>query len=198
MVREMICEFIRRFGKTSVSEQSVRNATYKVRRELREMGLMASGSLLDQIPVKWEPKWSFDNLWSVAHGWLGFFSSDGCMHIPENYIAGLFGWESRNLTATLRHEYGHALESCYPEYFHDEHFINAFGDDYGENSVQWSPEDCVSTYARTNTQEDFAETFMLYLKHKGVLPEEFSKRKAIRAKWRAIKAICQKVLKDER
>ncbi len=53
----------------------------------------------------------------------------------------------------------------------------------------------VSAYARKYTQEDFCETFMLFLKHKGVLPKEFSRRKAIRAKWEAVAAICQDIAK---
>ncbi|MBR0459548.1 MAG: hypothetical protein IJJ26_09950 [Victivallales bacterium] len=53
----------------------------------------------------------------------------------------------------------------------------------------------VSAYARTSTQEDFAETFMFFLKYRGVLPKEFSRQKAIRLKWETVDAICQDIAK---
>ncbi|MBQ7650221.1 MAG: hypothetical protein IJS15_04635 [Victivallales bacterium] len=40
------------------------------------------------------------------------------------------------------------------------------------------------------TQEDFAETFMLYVKRKGVLPKAFARNEAIRAKWEEVEYIC--------
>ena len=38
------------------------------------------------------------------------------------------------------------------------------------------------------------KTFMLHMKHKGNLPKEF-RRKAIKAKWAAVKEICETVEK---
>ena len=37
------------------------------------------------------------------------------------------------------------------------------------------------------TQEDFAETFMLFVKHKGKIPARFAKRTVIRKKWKKLK-----------
>ena len=50
----------------------------------------------------------------------------------------------------------------------------------------------MNSMAPSEPSEDFAETFMLYMKHKGNLPKEF-RRKAIKAKWAAVKSICEKV-----
>ena len=38
------------------------------------------------------------------------------------------------------------------------------------------------------------KTFLLHMKHKGKLPKEF-RRKAIKAKWAAVKEICETVEK---
>ena len=56
-------------------------------------------------------------------------------------------------------------------------------------------ENYVSGYAKKYTQEDFAETFMLFMKHKGIMPKEFSSRKAIRIKWETVAAICKDIAK---
>ena len=76
-------------------------------------------------------------------------------------------------------------------------FIKAFGDVCGDSVVakERDKRNYVSDYARTNTQEDFAETFMLYMKYKGNFPKKFSRRKAIRIKWEAVAAICKDIAK---
>lgn len=51
----------------------------------------------------------------------------------------------------------------------------------------------VSEYATGATQEDFAETFMLFVKHKGDIPSMFAKRPAIRRKWKAVAEIVKAV-----
>ena len=43
------------------------------------------------------------------------------------------------------------------------------------------------------TQEDFAETFMCYMKYKGKLPAKWSDNRAIRAKWSFIDDIRAKI-----
>ena len=101
------------------------------------------------------------------------------------------------MTDVLRHEFGHALEGKFSKYFHDERFKKFFGAEYGVIAVARDGDErnYVSNYARKYTQEDFAETFMLFLKHKGVLPREFSRRKAIRLKWETVAAICHEIAK---
>ena len=43
------------------------------------------------------------------------------------------------------------------------------------------------------TQEDFAETFMLFVKHKGKIPTKFARKPAIRKKWKAVAEIVKRV-----
>ena len=75
-------------------------------------------------------------------------------------------------------------------------FKEAFGASYGEKKVfkgeDWSDE-YVSEYASSMTQEDFAETFMLYLKHKGKMPARYSGKRAIAKKWRAVARIVREI-----
>lgn len=43
------------------------------------------------------------------------------------------------------------------------------------------------------TQEDFAETFMFFMKHKGEIPAKFAKKPAIQKKWKAVAEIVKRV-----
>ena len=55
----------------------------------------------------------------------------------------------------------------------------------------------VSEYAMRDTREDFAETFMLFLKHKGKLPAKFATKPAIKKKWAAVAEIVKRVRASE-
>jgi hypothetical protein len=55
----------------------------------------------------------------------------------------------------------------------------------------------VSEYAATSLSEDFAETFMLYLKYDGELPERFNTWR-IRRKWTFIKDMGGAVRRGQR
>ena len=46
--------------------------------------------------------------------------------------------------------------------------------------------------------EDFAETFMLFVKHMGKIPAKFAKKPAIRKKWRAVAEIVKRVAAAKR
>ena len=48
------------------------------------------------------------------------------------------------------------------------------------------------------TREDFAETFMLFVKHKGKIPARFAKRTVIRKKWKAVAEIVKRVAAAKR
>ena len=56
----------------------------------------------------------------------------------------------------------------------------------------------VSEYASSATQEDFAETFMLFVKYKGKIPAKFAKRPVIRKKWKAVAKIVKRVAAAKR
>ena len=175
--------------KAWVPEATVKSATARVRRELKDLGLLSPESRMDEVEViygRWDPS-GFVKI-------MGFYSfEDNNIHIPAFFPPALLPWyKDRCITDVLRHEFGHALADKYPKFFHDKRFRKAFGDEYGRVKVAGDG-DFVSPYARTFTQEDFCETFMLFLKHKGVLPKEYAYREAIRAKWEAVAAICSDI-----
>ena len=183
-----------------ISEAGVKAALYRVRRELKDMGLLFTNSKMSRVKVIHDGL-SRDGLAGFV-GIMGFYNPQTQnIHIPAIWPAALLPWyKERCMTDVLRHEFGHALEGKFPLFFHNERFWKAFGDEYGgiEVTKNGDERNYVSKYARKYTQEDFAETFMLFLKHKGVLPKKFSRRKAIRAKWETIAAICQDIAKKKK
>ncbi len=84
------------------------------------------------------------------------------------------GDASVTFTQVLRHEFGHAL-------------ADALG--LMEAMPAWWERStwCVSDYARTNPDEDFAETFMCYLKHGGRLPDHLA-MPGIARKWAYVRS----------
>ena len=187
--------------KAYASEACVKSAAYRVRRELKGMGLLFDKSRLSKVQVIYEGLTY--NGFASFKGIMGFYDPlTRNIHIPAMWPAVLLPevlpwYHDRCMADVLRHEFGHALEGKYSKFFHDERFIKAFGDEYGENHVAKDGDErnYVSKYARTCTQEDFTETFMLFMKHKAVLPREFARRKAIRTKWETVAAICQDIAK---
>lgn len=65
-----------------------------------------------------------------------------------------------------------------------------------ERGVDGWEERYVSEYATEATQEDFAETFMLFEKHKGKIPAKFSNCSAIVKKWEAVREIIGRVAEE--
>ena len=120
---------------------------------------------------------------------------DGNIHVPIICTAAILGSERRVLVDVLRHEYAHALEDNYEQFVHVKAFTKAFGAEYGDAVVfkEGTEENYVSTYAQSMTQEDFAETFMFYMKYKGKLPEKWAGNRAIRTKWSFIDDLRAKI-----
>ena len=128
-IESFIKDVSKRLDNVYLSESSLKSAFYKVRRELREMGLMFAYSRLDEVKYVYEKVISKET-WDGIKGYMGFyFPSDGNIHIPAVCSAALNPWcEKRCITNVLRHEFGHALEGKFPNFFYDERFLKAFGD----------------------------------------------------------------------
>ena len=119
-----------RLDNAYVSETGVKSALYRVRRELKDMGLLFAKSKLYKVKVIHEGL-SFNGL-SGFVGFMGFYDPQTQnIHIPAIWPAALIPWyKERCMTDVLRHEFGHALEGKFSKYFHDERFKKAFGDEY--------------------------------------------------------------------
>ena len=175
----------------------------KIRKELIDLGVLWDGSKLDGVECIYESL-----QWRGLISWMVFYDfDDRNISFPAIYngLALDFRWYDKNSALdVMRHEFGHALAHRYPEALREgDLFLRAFGGPYGKRPARRTdPDDwegrCVTPYAATKTQEDFAETFMFFMKHKGKIPAKFAKKPAIRKKWRAVAEIVKRVAAAQR
>jgi hypothetical protein len=136
-----------------------------------------------------------------AYGWC-WYGTSGNIHIPAISLGKMFeqvwGVSRTSLRDVIRHEYGHALAHTHRGLVCSVPFKRAFGSHH-DADVRWDydPQRHVSEYAATSLSEDFAETFMLYLKYDGELPERFNTWR-IRRKWRFIRDLGGAVRRGQR
>ena len=180
-------------GKIYTSDEQVSRAYNKVRMELWNLGVLWDGSKLEIVDCIHDPI-PLECIWRAAEGlWKKKLNA---IVFPMFYLAG--GQKDSNIDI-FRHEFGHALADRYPAALKKgASFRKAFGGAYGDKPAKGtSPSDwegrCVSAYAATATQEDFAETFMFFVKHKGKMPAKFARHPAIAGKWKAVAEIVRRV-----
>lgn len=149
-----------------INDSLFRSSLRHVRRELKTLGFGTKKML--------KTKASLTLLPSIMK--QSYFTKDGKIYVPR--------WQSkkRNVRDMLRHEYGHALLFHYPQIKHSKGF-QIFGHTNDHN-------DYVSDYAMTVPVEDFCETFMAYLKHKGKPPCHLSPR--LKKKWAFISRLTKR------
>ena len=148
------------------------------RRDLAEVGLLAPGLYLDVIDCARSPLPSgwFGELGYVFERDPGPFGSlmgfePGVIYIPVNAPAQAYV-PGGTLADTVRHEFAHAWYWLDPEFVDAPWFRETFGARY--NAAPWSgrrmpefdPDAFVSHYACSQAKEDFAETFMWFLKYR--------------------------------
>ena len=187
-------------SKIFTSFETVSRAYNKVRNELIEFRALWDGSKLDEVGLTYLP---FAPI-SALGGYMGFYDPNtGEIEFPSVYLPIQSLWRDlgtkANALDVIRHEFGHALADLYPGALKkDGTFRAAFVGSYGEEPAEergvdgWE-ESYVSEYATSATQEDFAETFMLFVKHKGKIPAKFARKPAIRRKWKAVAEIVKRV-----
>ncbi len=119
--------------------------------------------VLDDVPVR---------LTSVAEGY-GYFSDQGVIEIPAwswSRVAEQRDGEACCLEDVLRHELAHALADRYMELVDTPHFERVFGAHYWDEwleDIEFDPRNYVTYYATSAPCEDFAETVMVYARHRG-------------------------------
>ena len=182
------------------SFEEVTDAYNKVRDELIALGLLWRCSKLDKVQCFYERAAPV----SAVTGRMGYFDEgDRDIHFPSHFLP--FGWlfgrryEKSIPVDVLRHEFGHALATLYPRALSQGGLFRvAFGAKYGPKPApeidrnNWEF-DCVSEYAASATREDFAETFMLFVKYKGKIPAQFKGKPVIVKKWKAVAEIVKRV-----
>ena len=192
-------------SKVYTSFNEVSRAYNKVRMELWHLGVLWDGSKLDGVEC------IYDQIAPIAalSGTMGWYDPDSKdITFPSVYLPIMALWRDLGVKANaldvIRHEFGHALADLYPGALKKGGlFRAAFGGTYGENPAEECVADgwgdrYVSEYATSMTQEDFAETFMLFVKHKGKIPAKYAKKPVIRKKWKAVAEIVKRVAKATR
>ena len=135
-----------------------------------------------------------------AYGWH-WYGSSGEIHIPCVSVSRLWDIFYGRYTAlrdVLRHEFGHAIADTHRGLFRSDCFSEAFGaGHHWDFEWEYDPEHHVSEYAATAPAEDFAETFMVYVRHGGRLPAHL-KTTPIKRKWTFISRLSTAVSKGIR
>lgn len=125
----------------------------------------------------------------AAYGWQ-YYGGNGNICIPAvsfSRLAGLFTGRYVSLRDVLRHEFGHALADTHRGLIRSAQFKEVFGAAHSADvSWEYDPKYHVTEYAAEGgPAEDFAEVFMLYVKHKGAMPSHISSP-PIKRRWRFI------------
>ncbi len=162
-----------------------------VRDELREVGLLDDGVYLDQIELVRSP---LPSIWTMGYcfhngvTWLRLVGyQPGTIYIPIN--APVERSSGYTLADVIRHEFGHAWAWLDRKRIDGPWFKRAFGERYGfPDGVPAPEEDFVSEYAMTRPAEDFADTFMTYLRHRRNL-SRFKNQPGLYRKLRAIEVL---------
>ncbi len=185
-----------------VRYEQLNRAVKDVQDELERVGLWYEGSLLTQTDVFWcwFPQIQFpgalgffieqvDGLWAHICSLWGYEA--GHIYIPS-WVLLQGPWQDRgSLRDIIRHEYGHALMWHHPELGRSSDFKDVFHGRYDSGDGYLMFPNCyVSDYAMTKPAEDFAETFMCYLRN----PEKkWGGPKLLRKKFEFVKRLCEKV-----
>jgi hypothetical protein len=165
-------EYLRRYG--TITLRQLTRSFNQVRGELREVGLLEDGRYLDRIDCVLSPV-------PTLRGELGFVYDEGvggldrllgyapgviyvALNSPvEAYVPG------GTLLDTLRHEFAHAWAWLDPRFIRRPWFAETFGVGYfseWDTPPRFDARDFVSHYATTKPREDFAETFMTFLRNR--------------------------------
>ena len=179
---------------SSVTKAQLDRATLDTQKELFHAGFWNEGGRLQQTEVYWcrFPQITVPDALGFFVAQSHFLHSIVGYEVGHIYIPKWVLWHGRrqqrgSLRDILRHEYGHAVAHYYPALINGKRFQEVFGGKYNDDdfSEDWDG-DFVSDYATTCPMEDFAETFMVFLRTKGSLPLRFA-TPSIKKKWKFIR-----------
>jgi hypothetical protein len=168
-----------------VSLACLQRASLRVAAELSQHGLWTER--LQTVPVTLVPV-------GACYGWHSY-DGVGRISIPcvsllklRDLLCGSY----TGVADVVRHEYAHAIANMHRGLFRSRYFSEAYGRPHDSIvRVRYDPDQHVSHYAATAAAEDFAETFMIYLRRGGHEPRYFPP--AIKRKWRFISALCRAI-----
>lgn len=159
-----------------VNASLLRSACRSVQTDLNSLGFWTKK--LADVTVR-------QTLFGLSYGWQ-YYHGCGDIVIPRLSAIRLYDncrGKSIPLRDILSHEYGHAVADCHRGVMRSPKFEQAFGASHDDlESFSYNDQSHVSRYASDSAGEDFAETFMYYIKHKGKLPRIFSTQ-IIKKKW---------------
>lgn len=180
---------------STVTDAQINRAFNRAREDLWRVGLLEDGRYLDRIdciqsstPRFWcrELGFVYDRGVPLEEALLGYRT--GVIYIRlrppiEAYVPG------GTLVDTIRHEFAHAWAWLDARYIDRPWFRKAFGhgydDDWSDGKPEFDEADFVSEYACEAPKEDFAETFMVYLRcHRSL--DQFRARRGVYRKLKAV------------
>ena len=164
-----------------ISADSFKSACCTVRAELKKLGFWSKK--LANVTVR-------QTYFGFSYGWQ-YYRGCGDIVIPKISVIRMYDsccrGDSMPLRDVLRHEYGHAVADNHRSLVKSSKFRDVFGAAHDNlECFHYSDKEHVSYYASDNVGEDFAETFMYFIKYKGKLPKDFD-TPAIRKKWNFVK-----------
>lgn len=188
---------------STISKKGLYRAFNRARGDLYEVGLLDDGRYLDRIGYTQSmvPTFSrelgfvYDRGVPWHHGLLGY--QPGIIYVPlnppvESIVPG------NTLLDTMRHEFAHAWAWLDPKFIDLPWFRRAFGaryDDEWEEEPEFDRADFVSEYACTAPKEDFAETFMVFLRRHDSL-DRYLGRPGVYRKLKALERAVAKAVRE--
>jgi hypothetical protein len=178
----------------TISMASLYRAFGQARQDLADVGLLAPGEYLDRIDCA-RSSWP-----GGFRDYLGFFDDDGVICIFFNAPAEAYR-PGNTLTDIIRHEFAHAWHWLDRRFVTGPWFRDAFGgsyaiDEWEDQEDVRDPDEYVTDYAMESPKEDFAETFMTFLRNHQSL-SRFRSRRGVYRKLRAVKDAVKRAA-DER
>ena len=172
-----------------ITFRQVNSANLEVQRDLYKSGFWYEDTRLNQATVYWTVLPSKETAGVFYHGtrWLDRIAGfrEGHIFIPSITLSKLLQPRIRvSLRDVIRHEYGHGFAHYYPELIiRSKEFRRVFSGHYyaDEPTKVYDSASYVSSYAQTCPMEDFAETFMVYVRRHGKPLKNGNER--LEAKW---------------